>query len=105
MNKYFHILRLHKISDIQEYTLATIWLIVLDINLDELLKYSFDLMFISIYIFIGRTAFNIFDDIVDRKIDSKMQTKKHRPIASNLILLKEAWLLFLKLILLLVYLR
>ena len=59
------------------------------------------MVFVLIIIFIGsvlmRSAGCVYNDIVDRKIDQKVERTKSRPIASKKISLKNAWILIIAL--------
>ena len=99
MKKYIRLMRLDKPIGIFLLFWPCAWGLALA-NVDQINN----LLFVKylILFFIGsilmRSAGCVYNDIIDRKIDIKINRTKNRPIATGLISLSSAWILILILV-------
>jgi 4-hydroxybenzoate polyprenyltransferase len=99
MKKYFKLIRLHKPTGIFLLFWPCAWGLAIS-NIDktnDTLFYNYIFLF-----FVGsvlmRSAGCVYNDIIDRKIDSKVKRTHERPIAKGEISVRQGWLVIFFLI-------
>ena len=98
MNNYIYLMRLDKPTGFLLLFWPCSWGMAYNLNY---LQISYQWFYFLFLFFVGsilmRSAGCIYNDIVDKEIDKKVERTKNRPLASGKVSLRNAWILILTL--------
>ena len=98
MKNYIYLMRLDKPTGFLLLFWPCSWGMAYNLNY---LQISYQWFYFLFLFFVGsilmRSAGCIYNDIVDKEIDKKVERTKNRPLASGKVSLRNAWILILTL--------